>query len=133
MDRKFNQNSKIRRFHSSVNRKSLPIISISCNSKYNSNLLTEGIDVFRKHYHCEHYKKPAICCFKHSSRISLYHNCRNYQNNCCNLSFCVNCNKEGHPSTSKDSKKKKKKKKIVSITIFSQYFPAYSLTDSIET
>ena len=42
---------------------------------------------------------------KHCFRISLCHNCGNekHQNNtCCNPSFCVKCNKEGHPSTSGD-------------------------------
>ena len=99
VDGKFNQNSKIRRFHSSINRKPLPIISISCYSEISSNLLTEGIDIFGKHYHCEQFKKPCIRCFncqqfghiaKHCSRISLCHNCGNqkHQNNTRrNLSF----------------------------------------------
>ena len=43
--KKFNQNSKIRRFHSSVNRKPLPIISISCHSEISSKLLIDGIDI----------------------------------------------------------------------------------------
>ena len=39
VDKKFNQNSKIRRFHSSVNRKLLPVISIPCHSEISSKLL----------------------------------------------------------------------------------------------
>ena len=115
VDRKFNQNSNIRRFHSFLNRKPLPIITISCHFEISSNLLTEGIDVFRKPYHCEQYKKPVFRCFncqqfghiaKQCSRISLCHHCgdQKLQNNtCCNPSFCVSCNKEGHPSTSRES------------------------------
>ena len=60
VDKKFNQNSKIRRFHSSVNWKSLPIIRISCYSEISLKLLLEGIDIFGKHYNCEQYKKPVI-------------------------------------------------------------------------
>ena len=48
VDKKFNQNSKIRRFLSSVNRKPLPIISISCHSEISSKLLIERIDIFGK-------------------------------------------------------------------------------------
>ena len=79
VDRK-NQNSKIRRTDSSVNRKPLPIISISCHSEISSNLLTKGIDIFEEHCYCEQCKKPVIRCFnyqqfehiaKHCSRISL--------------------------------------------------------------
>ena len=111
VDRKFNQNSKIRRFHSSVNRKPLLIIRISCHSEISSKLLIEGIDIFNN---CEQYKKPVIRCFncqqfghiaKYCSRICLFHNCgsqKHKNNTCCNPSFCVNCNKEGHPSTSRD-------------------------------
>ena len=80
VDKKFNQNSKIRRFHSSVNRKPLPIISISCHSEISSKLLIDGIYIFGKHYNCEQYKKLVIRCFncqqfghiaKHCSRTSL--------------------------------------------------------------
>ena len=39
VDKKFNQNWKIRRFHSSVDQKPLPIISISCHSEISSKLL----------------------------------------------------------------------------------------------
>ena len=113
VDKKRNQNSKIRRFHSSVNRKPQPIISTSCHSEISSKLLIEGIDSFGKHYNCERYKKPAIRCFncqqfghiaRHCSRTSLCHNCGNQKHNttCCNSSFCLDCNKEGHPSTSRD-------------------------------
>ena len=113
VDKKRNQNSKIRRFHSSVNRKPQPIISTSCHSEISSKLLIEGIDSFGKHYNCERYKKPVIRCFncqqfghiaKHCSRTSLCHNCGNQKHNttCCNSSFCLDCNKEGHPSTSRD-------------------------------
>ena len=63
LDKKFNQNSKIKRFHSSVNQKPLPIISISCHSEINSKLLIEVIDIFGKKYNCEQYKKSAIRCF----------------------------------------------------------------------
>ena len=111
VDKKFNQNSKIRRFHSSVNQKPLLIIRISCHSEISSKLLIEGIDIFNN---CEQYKKPVIRCFncqqfgyiaKYCSRICLFHNCRSQKhknNTCCNPFFCVNCNKEGHSSTSRD-------------------------------
>ena len=113
MDKNFNQNSKIRRFPSPVNRKPLPIISISCHSEINSKLLIEGIDIFVKHYNCEQYQKHVISCFnchqfghiaKDCFRTCLYHNCgsQKHNNTCCNPSFCVNCNKKGHPSTSRD-------------------------------
>ena len=113
MDKKFNQNSKIRRFHSSVSQKPLPIISISCHSEISSKLLIEGIDIFDKHYNCEQYKKPVIRCFncqqfrhiaKHRTRTSPCHNYGSQKHNttCYNPSFCVNCNKEDHPSTSRD-------------------------------
>ena len=39
VNKKFYQNSKIRRFHSSVNRKLLPVISIPCHSEISSKLL----------------------------------------------------------------------------------------------
>ena len=108
VDKKFNQNSKIWRFHSFVNQKPLPIISISCHSGISSKLLIEGVDIFGKHCNCEQYKKPVIRFFncqqfghiaKHCSRTSLCHNCGSHKHNttCNNPSFCVNCNKEGHP------------------------------------
>ena len=114
VDKKFNQNSKIRRFLSSVNRKPLPIISISCHSEISSKLLIDRIDIFGKHYNCEQYKKTVIHYFncqqfehiaKHCSKNSLCHNCgsqKHKNNTCCNPSVCVNCNEEGRPSTSTD-------------------------------
>ena len=114
VDKKFNQNWKIRRFHSSVDQKPLPIISISCHSEISSKLLIERIDIFGKHYNYEQYKKTVIHYFncqqfehiaKHCSKTSLCHNCgsqKHKNNTCCNPSVFVYCNKEGHPSTSTD-------------------------------
>ena len=74
-------------------------------------MLTEGVDVFGKHCHCEQYKKPVIYCFDcqqfgHMPNTALesLSAATGYQkhNTCCNPSFFVNCNKEGHPSTSRD-------------------------------
>ena len=73
VDKKFNQNSKIRRFHSSVNRKPLPIISISCHSEINSKLLIEGVDIFGKHCNCEQYKKPVIRYFNCQQFVTHLH------------------------------------------------------------
>ena len=63
VDRKCNQNLKIKRFYLSVNRKPIPIISISCYFESNSVLLTEGIDIFETHYHCKKYKKSVFHFF----------------------------------------------------------------------
>ena len=70
VDKKFNQNSKIRRFRSSVNRKPLPIISISCHSEINSKLLIEGVDIFGN---CEQYKKPVIRYFNCQQFVTHLH------------------------------------------------------------
>ena len=113
LDRKFNQNSKSIRFHSSVKQKPLPIIRISCHSEISSNLLTESIDIFGKHYHCDNTKSLLFIVLTvknldillNTALYSLYHNCGNqkHQNKtCCNPSRCVNCYKEGNPSTSSD-------------------------------
>ena len=67
----------------------------------------EGIDIFGKYYNFEQYKKYVISCFncqqfghiaKHCFRTSLCHNCGSQ-----NIKIViVNCNKEGHPSISRD-------------------------------
>ena len=80
-------------------------------------LLEKGLSLFGKNYACETYKKPIIRCYncqnfghiaKHCRWICCCHQCgKNYQSfkNCDNAPDCNNCNKQGHPSSTRNCPK----------------------------
>ena len=95
-------------------KKPLPIISITCHTETVTKLLKNGLTILQKHYLCEPYKKPVIRCYncqlfghiaKYCTKEPLCHLCggkKHPNKNCVNRIFCVNCKKEGHPSTSRE-------------------------------
>ena len=63
LDETYPTKGAIRRYHSSVNRNPLPIISITFKTNTYPDLLKEDIIIFDKRYKAEAYTKPVIRCF----------------------------------------------------------------------
>ena len=110
--------TKIRRFHSAITHKPLPIICITCTTADTyEKLIQEGVQIFNNKYKCEIYRKPVIRCFNCQRFGHIARNCINkttchhcgehhYQTNYCRKNlFCINCKKPGHPSISRNCPK----------------------------
>ena len=129
----------LRRFYSSRTGTPLPIVCVTCESSICDKILKTGIKLFELHFNCEKYIKPVTRCFNcqlfgHISINCLNkHRCENcgknhyplhYYHHCSQSPFCVNCNKPGHPSSSRECPKYIEKKTIISheITPVKYYF-----------
>lgn len=119
----------LRRFHSSLTRKPLPIVCVTCESSTCDNILKTGVELFGLHFNCENYIKPIVRCFNcqlfgHISINCLNkHRCENCgksnhpfhsHSHCLESPFCVNCNKPGHSSSSRECPKYIEKRTIIS-------------------
>ena len=72
---------QIKRYHSSLTKRPLPIICITYTGDTYPNFLSEDIRIFNKSYKCQHYNKPVIRCFNCQKFGHIARNCRNCK--CC--------------------------------------------------
>ena len=104
---------QIKRYHSSLTKRPLPIICITFKGDTFSNFFSEDIRIFNKSYKYQPYNKPAIRCincqkFGHIARNyrnrKRCHNCgeTHLENSYCSKNpACANCNINNHSSTSR--------------------------------
>ena len=117
---------QLRRFYFSSTYKPSPVICLTCEVSTCNNLLSKGIELLRSYLNCENYIKPLLRCFNCQKFSHISTNCFNkdcceycrknhpFQQPCSQQSFYVNCNIQGHPSTSRDCLKYIEKKVLIS-------------------
>ena len=114
MEEAYQTTIQIKRYHSSLTKRLLPIICITFKGNTYPNFLSEDIRIFNKSYKCQPYNKPAIRCFNCQKFGHTAGNCRNHkcchncrethlENSYCSKNpACADGNIKGHSSTSRD-------------------------------
>ena len=77
MEEAYQTTIQIKRYHSSLTKRLLPIICITFKGNTYPNFLSEDIRIFNKSYKCQPYNKPAIRCFNCQKFGHIARNCRN--------------------------------------------------------
>ena len=108
---KYKKSFEVKRFHSRINKKPLPIILIITENSLHVKT-ADKIQIFGKDYLCETYKKPLVRCYNCQKFGHIARFCRSEQacqtcgtnhqfvNICYKPFYCINCKQPGHPSSS---------------------------------